>query len=362
MHGLWLEDRRLRFRDDCPAPAPAAGEAVVRVLVAGICNTDLEMVKGYYPFTGVPGHEFVGRVEKAPSAPERVGQRVVGEINASCGTCETCRAGRPTHCERRTVLGIKDRHGAFAEHLVLPVANLHDVPAEVSDEAACFVEPLAAALEIQEQVDVRADDRIVVIGRRQARTAGGPHPRSAGAETSSSWDATARASARSSTWACAWARRTTSPREAADLVVECTGNPEGLALATRAVRPRGTVVLKSTYHGTASLDVSRLVVNEVTLVGSRCGPFAKALEPARGGPGGRGVARPRPLSPGRGPPRLRGGRAPRRPQGSPPGRLVSFENEGRQAAPAGAHVDHGAARGAGHRSHLGARARRTGSR
>lgn len=276
MQALWLEDRHLRFRSDCPAPDAPAGEAVVRVLVAGICNTDLEMVKGYYPFAGVPGHEFVGRVEKSPSAPERVGQRVVGEINASCGACDTCRAGRPTHCERRTVLGIKDRNGAFAERLVLPVANLHEVPAEVDDEAACFVEPLAAALEIQEQVDVRGDDRIVVLGAGKlgqlvARTLG---------LLARDLLVVGRDRARLRPLLDRGLRVSTPdelPPGKADLVVECTGNPEGLALATRAVRPRGTVVLKSTYQGSASLDVSRLVVNEVTLVGSRCGPFAKAL-------------------------------------------------------------------------------------
>jgi threonine dehydrogenase-like Zn-dependent dehydrogenase len=277
MNGLWLQDRRLRYRDDIDAPPMAAGEAVVRVLAAGICNTDLEMVKGYYPFTGVPGHEFVGRVESAPSAPEREGRRVVGEINASCGTCEACRARRPTHCERRTVLGIKDRNGAFAERLLLPVANLHDVPDNVSTESASFTEPLAAALQIQEQVDVRPDDRVVIVGAGKlgqlvARTLG---------LCARDVLVVGRDRARLRTLLDLGLRVGTAESLApgrADLVVECTGNPEGLALATSAVRPRGTVVLKSTYHGTASLDVSRLVVNEVTLVGSRCGPFAKALE------------------------------------------------------------------------------------
>ena len=277
MQALWLDDRRLWLKGDVPAPEAPPGEAVVRVLVAGICNTDLELVKGYYPFTGVPGHEFVGRVESAPSAPERVGRRVVGEINATCGACEACRAGRPTHCERRTVLGIKNRHGAFAERLILPVANLHDVPDGVSDEAACFVEPLAAALEIQEQVDVRADDRIVVIG---AGKLGQLVARTLGLRARDVL-VVGRNRERLRPLLELGLRVGTADDLApgrADLVVECTGNPEGVALATRAVRPRGTVVLKSTYHGGASLDVSRLVVNEVTLVGSRCGPFAKALD------------------------------------------------------------------------------------
>ena len=164
MRGLWLEAQTIRLRDDLPRPEPAAGEARVRVLAAGICNTDLELVGGYYPFTGIPGHEFVGRVEAASGAEEWVGRRVVGEINASCGTCAACRAGRPTHCERRTVLGIRGRHGAFAECLTLPIANLHAVPAGISDETAVFAEPLAAALEIQEQVAIAPHDRVVVVG------------------------------------------------------------------------------------------------------------------------------------------------------------------------------------------------------
>src|SRR5262245_24068222 len=128
MRGLWLEDGRVRFREDAPEPEPAAGEAVVRVRLAGVCNTDLEMVKGYYPFTGVPGHEFVGEVARADAAPEWVGRRVVGEINATCGACTACAGGRRSHCERRTVLGLIGRNGTFAERLALPVANLHVVP------------------------------------------------------------------------------------------------------------------------------------------------------------------------------------------------------------------------------------------
>src|SRR6476469_4157804 len=151
MRALWLEDQRLRLRDDLPIRA-RDGEVLVRVLLAGICNTDIELTRGYYPFAGVPGHEFVGVVD---------GKRVVGEINAACGSCEACRAGRRTHCEKRSVLGIRDRDGAFAEYLSLPAENLRIVPDEISDEEAVFVEPLAAALEIQEQVKIGADDRVL---------------------------------------------------------------------------------------------------------------------------------------------------------------------------------------------------------
>ncbi len=277
MRGLWLEDRTLALRDDVPTPQPAAGEALVRVLCAGICNTDLELLRGYYPYKGVPGHEFVGRVETAPTRTDLVGQRVVGEINAACHSCPTCKAGRERHCPARTVLGIVGRNGALAESLTLPAENLHPVPDNVDDEVATFVEPLAAALEIEEQIALAEADRVVVLGdgklgqliarvlgrRVNALTVVGRHERKlallrdAGIAT------------------------TTDPTgldRSVDLVVECTGNAEGFALARRLVRPRGTIVLKSTYAGALRADFSALVVDEITLVGSRCGPFAPALE------------------------------------------------------------------------------------
>src|ERR1043166_8722961 len=155
MRGAWLENRTLTFRDDLPLPVAREGEALVRVLLAGICNTDIELTHGYYPYAGVPGHEFVGEFE---------GKRVVGEINASCGSCDACTHGRRTHCERRTVLGIKDRNGAFAEYLSLPVENLHVVPDHLETEVAVFTEPLAAALEIQQQRHIGLEDRVLVVG------------------------------------------------------------------------------------------------------------------------------------------------------------------------------------------------------
>ena len=157
-------DQTLKIVEDYPTPEPPPGEALVRVSVAGICNTDLELVKGYMQFRGVPGHEFVGVVEQAPGAKEWEGRRVVGEINAACGSCSTCRAGRPSHCPHRTTLGIDRRDGAFAEYLTLPIRNLHPLPATLSDEAAVFAEPLAAACEILQQVHVRPTDRAVVLG------------------------------------------------------------------------------------------------------------------------------------------------------------------------------------------------------
>jgi threonine dehydrogenase-like Zn-dependent dehydrogenase len=277
VRALWLEDGALRLRNDAADPVSPGGEAVLRVLLAGICNTDLELVRGYYPFTGIPGHEFVGRVEEAPGNEAWVGRRVVGEINAVCGACGACKAGRRSHCENRTVLGIKARHGAFAERLVLPVANLLEVPDQVPDDIAAFTEPTAAALEVQQQVAIGPNDRVVLIGDGKlgnllAQTLAltgcdllvvGRHAEKLGL-----------LEARGIRVGLA----SDLPRRCADVVVECTGNADGLALARQAVRPRGTIVLKSTYRGSVALDLSPLVVDEVTLVGSRCGPFAPALE------------------------------------------------------------------------------------
>ena len=276
MRALWLEGRALRLRGDVPLPAPPAGEALVRVSLAGVCNTDLELVRGYYPYTGVLGHEFVGLVERAAGAPEWVGRRVVGEINAACGACATCLAGRRTHCERRSVLGIVARDGAFATHLILPVENLHAVPEGVPDEVAVFTEPTAAAFELQEQVRVSPSDRVVVIGAGKLGNLV--------AQTLAATGCRLLAVGRSKRPLALLAARGISTATAegieprrADLAVECTGSPEGLELARRAVRPRGTIVLKSTYHGKAAIDMAPFVVDEITLVGSRCGPFAPAL-------------------------------------------------------------------------------------
>jgi threonine dehydrogenase-like Zn-dependent dehydrogenase len=289
MRALWLEGRALRLRDDVPLPAPPSGEALVRVSLAGVCNTDLELARGYYPYTGVPGHEFVGVVETADGAEEWVGRRVVGEINAACGACATCLAGRPTHCERRSVLGIVSRDGAFATHLVLPASNLHAVPDGVPDEVAVFTEPTAAALELQEQVRVSHGDRVVVIGTGKlgnlvAQTLAATGCRLLAVGRSE------RPLALLSARGIATARAEGIEARRADLAVECTGSPEGLELARRAVRPRGTIVLKSTYHGKAAIDMAPFVVDEITLVGSRCGPFAPALRALA-----RGEVDPRPL-------------------------------------------------------------------
>jgi threonine dehydrogenase-like Zn-dependent dehydrogenase len=276
MRAVWLEDRTLRLRHDAPLPSPRSGEALVRVRYAGVCGTDLELTRGYYPYAGVPGHEFVGRVEAAAGAEGWIGRRVVGEINAACHACEACRAGRTTHCENRTVLGIKARDGAFAEYLALPVENLHEVPPGVPDEVAVFAEPLAAALEIQRQVAIGPAERVAVIGDGRlaqlvAQTL---------ALTGCDLVVVGRHEAKLARLAALGIRTCAAadlPGRRLDVAVECTGNPSGFALARRALRARGTLVLKSTYAGELTLDASSLVVDEITLVGSRCGPFGPAL-------------------------------------------------------------------------------------
>jgi len=275
MQAVWLENRRIAVRDDLPVPEPSAGEALVRVRLAGICGTDLELVRGYYPYTGIPGHEFVGEVANSPDST-LIGRRVVGEINISCGDCGSCRRNLPTHCERRAVLGIRDRHGAFAEYLALPLRNLHRVPDTVPDEAAVFAEPLAAALEIQRQIRIDAGDRVLLIGAGRLGQLIAQTLALAGCELCVS----ARHPRQKALLSSRGIRLIAEDEIAArhyDIVVEATGSPSGFDMARRAVRPRGTLVLKSTYRDSVGVNLSSLVVDEISLLGSRCGPFDSAL-------------------------------------------------------------------------------------
>ena len=275
MRALYL-DKTLSLRENYSAPHPPPGEALVSVQLAGVCNTDLELARGYLSFRGVPGHEFVGVVEQCDSAPEWVGERVVGEINAACGQCETCRAGHPTHCPSRTTLGIAGRDGAFAEYLCLPVTNLHLVPGSMADEIAVFTEPLAAACEIMQAVHIRPTDHVAVLGDGKLGLLCAQVLQLIGCDLlaigrhEESLEILARRGIQT-----ALAKASTFPEF--DIVVEATGTPEGFATARQRVRPRGTIVLKSTYHSALETNLTMVVVDEISLVGSRCGPFEPAL-------------------------------------------------------------------------------------
>ena len=273
MNALWLENNQISLRNIQQPKKP--DEALIKIRKAGICSTDLELVKGYYPYNGILGHEFVGEVVDAPDKTW-VGARVVGEINAVCGTCEACLNGRPTHCENRTVLGIVNRNGVFAEYTTLPLENLHRVPDSVPDEMAVFTEPLAAALEIQQQIQIKPTDRVLLVGAGRlgqliAQTLAligcdlhvvARHPHQKNLLTVRGIRLIAEDEIQPRKW---------------DVAVEATGSPDGFNLARKAIRPRGTLVLKSTYKGEVSVNFSSIVVDEVTLLGSRCGPFAPAL-------------------------------------------------------------------------------------
>jgi len=273
MKALWLENHQLDLRN-VPEPT-ASGDALIRIRKAGVCSTDLELVKGYYPFSGIPGHEFVGEVVAAADQ-SWVGQRVVGDINITCGDCEQCLNGRSTHCENRIVLGITKRDGTFAEFTTLPLSNLHRVPASVPDEMAVFTEPLAAALEIQAQVHIHPTDRVLVVGAGRL----GQLIAQTLALTGCDLHIVARH---------AYQQKILLDRGIEiiseenvepwrwDVVVEATGSPGGFSLARQAIRPRGTLVMKSTYKGEISVNFSSIVVDEVNIIGSRCGPFEPAL-------------------------------------------------------------------------------------
>ncbi len=235
------------------------GHALVRVLLSGICNTDLELRRGYHGFRGIPGHEFVGIVE-GPAGSRWHGKRVVGEINLGCGRCGRCRDGLARHCAKRKVLGILGHPGAHAELLTLPETNLRAVPSGLSDVEAVFTEPLAAACEILDQIDVPSGCRAAVLGPGKLGRLVARVLVDAGADVS------------------LLGRRSRARRSSYDLVVEATGSPAGMPRALELVRPRGTIVWKSTHHGPAVFDAAPLVVSEITVVGSRCGRFEPALE------------------------------------------------------------------------------------
>ncbi|MCA1562403.1 MAG: alcohol dehydrogenase catalytic domain-containing protein [Acidobacteria bacterium] len=263
---------------DVPAPDPN-GECRIRVTMAGICGTDLQLLEGYADFRGIPGHEFVGVVDASSSDDAAwVGKRVVGEINIGCRRCEWCAAGVKEHCVSRTVVGIRGRDGAFADMLRVPAGNLHEVPASVDDETAVFVEPMAAACRILEQVAIDVRTRVAVVGDGRMGLLVGQVLKTA------TPDVTILGRHGEKLEIARALGLTTGEADAPmagarfDLVVDATGRPEGVRRALELVRPRGTIVMKSTFHGEATIASSSIVVDEVALVGSRCGPFRRAIE------------------------------------------------------------------------------------
>ena len=275
MKATYFDGKNMRYDENHPDPKP--GEALVRVSLAGICGTDLEILDGYMAYDGILGHEFVGTVEKSGN-PGLVGKRVVGEINAGCGACESCEGGMDRHCPNRTVLGILKRDGAFAEFLSLPEKNLHVIPDSVTDEQAVFVEPLAAAFEIKEQVSLQPQWSVAVVGDgRLAQliiqvlkltcpnlTCFGRHPSKLVSLVNGGIKIKIGIEP--------------SDEQSFDLAVEATGSNSGFGDAMKLIKPRGTVILKSTMASRENLDLNPAVVNEITLIGSRCGLFKPAID------------------------------------------------------------------------------------
>lgn len=275
MKAIRFDGRQAVLDDNYPDPKP--GESLIRVDLAGLCGTDLEILDGYMGYKGVLGHEFVGTVLKSKN-PEMIGKRVVGEINAGCGACDYCAKGMGRHCPGRTVLGILGRDGAFADLLSLPESNLHQIPDSISDEQAVFVEPLAAAFEITEQVRLKPEWSVAVVGDgrlahliTQVLGLSCPNVSCFGRHQNKlarleRFGITTRIGI------------TSSDEQRFDLVVESSGSNSGFGDASRLVRPRGTIVLKSTVASRGGQDLTAAVINEVTLVGSRCGLFKPAIE------------------------------------------------------------------------------------
>ena len=290
MRALLFQNTSLKLDHNYPMPTPVEGEALIRVVMAGICNTDLEIVRGYLGFRGVLGHEFVGVVEDVyremgASIPKSlIGKRVVGEINAAChhSDCTYCQRGMPTHCSNRTTLGIVNRDGAFADYVMLPIENLHVVPDNVSDEEAVFVEPLAANFEILEQVHLKPTDTVVVLGDGKMGQLAAQVLRLSGCDVAMVGKHEEKLALAAKRGVHTYVLRdmqhfALENGRRADMVVECSGSAQGLEIALRLVRPRGTLILKSTVADKSTLNLAPIVIDEIRVQGSRCGPFAPAL-------------------------------------------------------------------------------------
>jgi len=261
-----------------------AGECRIAVGLAGICGTDLQILEGYAGFSGIPGHEFVGVVDTAPDGDRHwIGKRVVGEINVGCGACEWCRAGTANHCPARTVLGIVGRSGAFASHLSLPAGNLHTLPDTLDDVAAVLVEPTAAACQILTQVDIGRRTRVGVVGDGRMALLVGQVLRTTGADLTLFGKHDRKLQVARDLGLDARLSTDEVPASTFDITVDVTGRPTGLTRAMELVRSRGTVVMKSTFHGDTPITLWPAVVDEITLVGSRCGPFDDAIALLAGG-------------------------------------------------------------------------------
>ena len=261
---------------ELPLPQPKTGEALIKVLRAGICRTDLEIIEGYMNFQGILGHEFVGLVEESPSSFLR-GKRVVGEINIGCDECAWCLANLSRHCPHRRVLGIKGKDGAFAQYLTLPEKNLHLLPQTMSDDEGVFVEPLAAAFEIEEQIIIKPEDSVAVIGdgRLGQLVAQLIHLRGCSLLAIGKHRNKLRLLEKIGISTELFSERI---EEKFDLIVECSGSPQGLELALKLIKPRGRIILKSTINRPYSFDFTQVVINEVQFIGSRCGPFEPAIK------------------------------------------------------------------------------------
>jgi len=274
MKALHFDGQKMTFLTDHNNPKP--GETLVKINLAGICGTDIEILNGYMSYQGIPGHEFVGVVKESENA-HLIGKRVVGEINVGCGICESCKKGLERHCPHRTVLGILRRDGAFAQYLSLPEKNVHVIPDQIKDEQAIFVEPLAAAFEIKEQINLKQESNIALVGDGrlaqlvalvlnlscQNITCYGRHKnklellKNLGIKTKIGIDS--------------------DDNQKFDLVVEATGSNSGFTDSMKLIKPKGTVILKSTLASKTNLDLTSMVINEVSVIGSRCGPFRPAI-------------------------------------------------------------------------------------
>ncbi len=270
---LVLEKGKVLLKET-PIPIVSPGELLIRVIYGGICSTDLEMVKGYVPFSGIMGHEFVGVVEKDPEG-KLEGKRVVGEINISCGDCSVCRRGLKTHCPERKVPGIKNRNGVFAEYVTLPRENIFPVPEEVPDKDAVFTEPLAAGLEILEQVHIPPSSSVGILGDGKLGLLVAMVLAEAGIETIMLGNHPEKMKILKPLGIQGLIAKDFQGKM--DFLVDCTGNPKGLEFALKIINPRGTIVLKTTVAEQTNLDVGVLVREEIRLIGSRCGPFGPAL-------------------------------------------------------------------------------------